>query len=57
MYLAYARLCDFKPKLEQFAVDARRSPKRVLGTHSRMRQGGQCANLVSPQITQRMKYI
>src|SRR5450759_2273259 len=25
-----ARLCDLEPELEQFAVDARRSPKRVL---------------------------
>src|SRR3974377_572990 len=29
-----ARLCDFKPELEQFAVDARRAPQRVLDTHS-----------------------
>ena len=29
-----ARLRDLKPEFEQFAVDARRSPKRVLDTHS-----------------------
>jgi hypothetical protein len=31
--LGDARLRDFKPELEQFAVDARRSPKRVLDAH------------------------
>src|SRR5499427_7148634 len=29
-----ARLRDFKAELEQFAVDARRAPQRVLDTHS-----------------------
>ena len=28
-----ARLRDFKPKIEQFAVDTRRSPNRVLDAH------------------------
>jgi len=28
-----ARLCDLKPELEQFAVDARRAPKRILDAH------------------------
>jgi len=28
-----ARLRDLKPELEQFAVDARRAPKRVLDAH------------------------
>jgi hypothetical protein len=28
-----ARLSDLKPELEQFAVDARRSPERVLNAH------------------------
>ena len=32
--LGDARLRDLKSKLEQFAVDARRSPKRVLDAHS-----------------------
>jgi hypothetical protein len=36
-----ARLRDFKPELEQFAVDARRAPQRVLDTHS----PDQCAQL------------
>ena len=31
--LGDARLRDFEPELEQFAVDARRSPKRVLDAH------------------------
>src|SRR5271169_7058824 len=31
--LGDARLRDFKPELEQFAVDARCAPKRVLDTH------------------------
>ena len=31
--LGDARLRDLKPELEQFAVDARRSPKRVLEAH------------------------
>jgi hypothetical protein len=31
--LGDARLRDVKPELEQFAVDARRSPKRVLDAH------------------------
>jgi hypothetical protein len=31
--LGDARLCDFKPELEQLAVDARRPLKRVLDTH------------------------
>jgi hypothetical protein len=31
--LGDARLRDIKPELEQFAVDARRSPKRVLDAH------------------------
>jgi hypothetical protein len=30
----HARLRDFKPELEQFAVDARGAPQRVLDTHS-----------------------
>src|SRR3974390_3828379 len=29
-----ARLRDFKPELEQFTMDARCSPQRVLDTHS-----------------------
>jgi hypothetical protein len=29
MYLGDARLRDLKPELEQFAVDARRPPKRI----------------------------
>src|ERR1700730_11704294 len=33
MYLADARLRDFKPELEQFAVNAWRTPKRVLHAH------------------------
>src|SRR5438309_3267998 len=41
-----ARLRDFKPELEQFAVDARRAPQRVLDTHS----PDQCAQLgVNPR--------
>jgi hypothetical protein len=32
--LGYARLRDRKPELEQFAVDAGRTPKRVLDAHS-----------------------
>jgi len=31
--LGDARLCDLKPELEQFAVDARRAPKRVFDAH------------------------
>src|SRR3984893_15520087 len=31
--LGDARLRDFKPELEQFAVDARRAPKRILHAH------------------------
>jgi hypothetical protein len=31
--LGDARLGDFKPEFEQFAVDARRPPKRVLDAH------------------------
>src|SRR6266478_6302942 len=31
--LGDARLCDFKPELEQFAVDAWRAPKRILHAH------------------------
>src|SRR5229473_1435148 len=31
--LGDARLCDFKPELEQFAVDARRAPKRIFDAH------------------------
>jgi hypothetical protein len=31
--LGDARLRDLKPELEQFAVDARRSPKRVLDAY------------------------
>jgi hypothetical protein len=41
-----ARLRDLNPELEQFAVDARRAPQRVLDTHS----PDQCAQLgVNPQ--------
>src|SRR5260370_39214368 len=41
-----ARLRDFKPELEQFAVDARRAPQGVLDTHS----PDQCAQLgVNPR--------
>jgi hypothetical protein len=32
--LGDARLSQFKPELEQFAVDARRTPERVLDAHS-----------------------
>src|SRR5256884_2405212 len=31
--LGDARLCDLKPELEQFAVDARRAPKRIFDAH------------------------
>jgi hypothetical protein len=31
--LVDARLADFKPELEQFAVDTRRTPKRILDAH------------------------
>jgi hypothetical protein len=31
--LGDARLCDLKPELEQFAVNTRRAPKRVLHAH------------------------
>src|ERR1700723_3619792 len=31
--LGDARLCDLKPELEQFAVDAWRTPKRILHAH------------------------
>src|SRR5216683_3960536 len=31
--LGDARLCDFKPEFEQFAVDAWRAPKRILHAH------------------------
>jgi hypothetical protein len=31
--LGDARLRDLKPELEQFAVDARRSPERILDAH------------------------
>src|ERR1022692_4089499 len=31
--LGDARLCDFKPEIEQFAVDARRAPQRVFDAH------------------------
>src|SRR5260370_11504096 len=41
-----ARLRDFKPEHEQFAVDAPRAPQRVLDTHS----PDQCAQLgVNPR--------
>src|ERR1700739_4490345 len=36
-----ARLRDFKPELEQFAVDAWRTPKRILDAHP----PDQCAQL------------
>jgi hypothetical protein len=29
----YARLRDLKPKLEQFAMDTSRAPKRILDAH------------------------
>jgi hypothetical protein len=32
--LGDARFCDLKPELEQFAVDAWRTPKRILPAHS-----------------------
>jgi hypothetical protein len=31
--LGDARLRDLKPELEQFAMDARRAPKRILDAH------------------------
>ena len=42
-----ARLPDFKPELEQFAVDARRAPQRVLDTHSPDQGAQLCVNLRS----------
>jgi len=33
MYFATLDLRDLKPELEQFAVDTRRSPERVLNAH------------------------
>jgi hypothetical protein len=39
--LGNARLCDLKPELEQFAVDARRAPKRIFDAHP----PDQCAQL------------
>ena len=42
MYLAMLELRDFKPELEQFAVDARRAPKRIFDAHP----PDQCAQLL-----------
>src|ERR1700694_4302308 len=39
--LGDARLCDLKPELEQFAVDAWRAPKRIFDAHP----PDQCAQL------------
>src|SRR5450756_1710785 len=46
--LGDARLCDLKPELEQLAVDARRSPKRVLDAHPPDQRTQVRINLASP---------
>ena len=46
--LSYARLCDLKPELEQFAVDARRSPQRVLDANAPDRRAEVALNCRPP---------
>ena len=46
--LGDARLRDFEPELEQFAVDARRSPKRVLDAHPPDQRTEVCLDLRPP---------
>src|SRR6266481_1465334 len=52
--LGDAGLRDFKPKLEQFAVDARRAPKRIFAAHPPDQYPQLCLNLRSPSQRARL---
>src|SRR4029077_13408801 len=51
--LGDARLCDLKPELEQFAVDARRTPKQILCAHLPDQRAQFCLDLRSPSPSTR----
>jgi hypothetical protein len=42
------RLCDLKPKLEQLAMNARRTPQRIFDAHLPYQRTQLCLNLRSP---------
>jgi len=46
--LSDARLRDLKPKLEQFAVNARRTPKQILHAHLADQRAQFCLDLRAP---------
>src|SRR6266403_568621 len=46
--LSDARLRDLKPKLEQFAVNARRTPKKILHAHLPDQRAQFCLDLRAP---------
>src|SRR5712671_3702503 len=52
--LGDARLCDFKPELEQFAVDARRAPKRIFDAHPPNQYAQLRVDLRSPSLWARL---
>ena len=49
-----ARLRDFKPELEQFAVDARRAPKRILYAHPLDQRAQLHVDLRAPSLRARL---
>src|SRR6266849_11022942 len=51
--LGDARLSDAKPELEQFAVDARRTPKQILRAHLPDQRAQFCLDLRSPSPSTR----
>src|ERR1700686_2606245 len=52
--LGDARLRDFKPELEQFAVDARRAPKRIFDAHPPDQRAQLRFDLRSPSLWARL---
>src|SRR5229473_2103142 len=52
--LGDARLCDLKPELEQFAVDAWRAPKRIFHAHPPDQDAQLGVDLRSPSLWTRL---
>src|SRR6202521_563087 len=52
--LGDARLRDLKPELEQFAVDARRAPKRIFDAHPADQYAQLRVDLRSPSLGARL---
>jgi hypothetical protein len=45
-----ARLSDLEAELEQFAIDARRAPQRILNAHPPDQRAGACRFVADPKM-------